>query len=135
MSTLDILGFVVGSVDGAAGVSAAYQALEASPNSIPLRDAYRAAVANAIASETAVIPEEGAIFAANAIGEDVVSIADGGANNNLSAWLSLAGNVLTLAAQGAALTGAAEIVIPVGAAVFTIDQVASFVGRCCINRI
>jgi len=133
MSTLDILGFVVGSVDGAAGVSAAYQALEASPNSIPLRDAYRAAVANAIASETAVIPEEGAIFAANAIGEDVVSIVDG--NNNLSAWLALAGNVLTLAAQGAALTGAAEIVIPVGAAVFTIDQVASFVGRCCINRI
>jgi len=93
-----------------------------------LRDAYNAAVANAIASETAVIPEEGAIFAANAIGEDVVSIADGGANNNLSAWLSLAGNVLTLAAQGAALTGAAEIVIPVGAAVFTIDQLAFFIG-------
>ena len=133
MSIVDILGFAVGSVDGAAGVSATAKALAANPNSVPLRDAYNAAVANAIASETAVIPEEGAIFAANAIGEDVVSIVDG--NNNLSAWLALAGNVLTLAAQGAALTGAAEIVIPVGAAVFTIDQVASFVGRCCINRI
>jgi len=30
MSALDILGFVVGSMDGAAGVSAAYQALETS---------------------------------------------------------------------------------------------------------
>lgn len=96
------------------------------PNNVDLQIAYNAAYANAWATATAVIPGVGAVFASQAIAADFSAITHGG--NTASNWIALAGNIITLAAQGVELVGGGEVAIALGATTFAITDLIDYVG-------
>lgn len=126
-TTVTISGWTVGDVDGLSSVVAAKNEYNAKP-SASTEAAYNAAVANAYAAETALIPVTGAFFASQAVTADIKDmVANGKSASNLLAFI---GNIVTLFAQNIQLFGAEStpISLGVGVGVFALGEVVDAVG-------
>lgn len=131
MSSVDWMGWAAGTVDGNASVAEAADALNKDKGNPVLQAAYSAAYANAVAAEYALVPGVGAVFASRAVSMDINLIyekSQAGEAIEPADVVALAGNLATVAAQGVALLGLAEVEIPIGALVFTADQIGTAVG-------
>ncbi|NIF69884.1 S-layer family protein [Burkholderia sp. Ap-962] len=133
MTTLTVGGYSLGNLDGISGVAAAAQQYNDNRTTSNLIN-YRAALANAAASATSLIPGEGAAFAGNAIAANIKNLAQNhstmSASDLESAAAAIAGALATLVGQGVEITGlaAANINPLVGGGVFTLGEFINAVG-------
>ncbi|MCQ0034368.1 beta strand repeat-containing protein [Burkholderia glumae] len=133
MTTLTVGGYSLGNLDGISSVAAAAQQYNDNRTTSNLIN-YQAALANAAASATSLIPGEGAAFAGNAIAANIKNLSQNhstmSASDFESSAIAIAGALATLVGQGVEISGlaAANINPLVGGGVFTLGEFINAVG-------
>ncbi|MFM0047280.1 matrixin family metalloprotease [Paraburkholderia sediminicola] len=133
MSSVTVAGFTVSNLDNVASVSAAAQQYTNDETTGNWAN-YQAALANAAAAATSLIPGEGSVFAGNAIMANIVNLSTNfetmSANNVESAYAAIAGELVTMVGQGIEVAGLAGTNINpiVGGGIFTLGELVNAVG-------